>query len=84
MSEDWFEDRVVFAAKEIDRIVEAFIPEMARIWESNQSQDQKERQTKAWLRATLKKFADDVAASERQDPPAARGAPPRSGKPGIG
>ena len=73
----------MFTAKEIDRIVEAFIPEMTRIWDSDQSQDQKERQTKAWLRATLQKFADDVAAAQRQDAPAARGARPRARNPSI-
>lgn len=73
----------MFTAKEIDRIVEAFIPEMTRIWDSDQSQEQKERQTKAWLRATLQKFADDVAASQRKRAPAARGARPRAGKPSI-
>jgi hypothetical protein len=29
--------------KEIDRIVEAFIPEMTRIWDSDQSHEQEER-----------------------------------------
>jgi hypothetical protein len=68
----------VFTAKEIDRIVEAFIPEMTRIWDSDQSQEQKERQTKAWLRATLQKFADDVAAVATETR-----SRPRAGKPSI-
>jgi hypothetical protein len=44
----------------IDQIVEAFIPEMAKISKTNESEEQKERHYKAWLRATLQKFADDV------------------------
>ncbi len=47
--------------KAIDQIVEAFIPEMARISKMNESEEQKERHYKAWLRATLQKFADDVS-----------------------
>src|SRR5262249_257854 len=39
--------------KAIDQIVEAFIPEMARISEMHESEDQKERHYKAWLRATF-------------------------------
>jgi hypothetical protein len=73
----------VFTAKEIDRIVEAFIPEMTRIWDSDQSEEQKERQTKAWLRATLQKFADDVTASQRKRAPGARAARQRAVKPSI-
>jgi hypothetical protein len=46
--------------KAIDRIVEAFIPEMERISKMKESEEQKERQYKAWLRATLQKFANDV------------------------
>ena len=46
--------------KTIDQIVEAFIPEMTKISKTNESEDQKERHYKAWLRATLRKFADDV------------------------
>ena len=46
--------------KEIDLIVEAFIPEMARISSLDESEEQKERQAKAWLRATLEKFANDI------------------------
>jgi hypothetical protein len=80
-SEDEFEGCVVFITKEIDRIVEAFIPEMTRIWDSEQDEDQKERQTKAWLRATLQKFAHDIAASERKSAPAARAVCSRSDKP---
>jgi hypothetical protein len=67
----------VFVRQEIDCIVEAFIPEMTRVWEAPQSEAQKERQTKAWLRATLQKFADDVAALERRRP--SRGGGPRPG-----
>ncbi|HEY6994322.1 MAG TPA: hypothetical protein VH397_11470 [Xanthobacteraceae bacterium] len=71
----------MFITKEIDRIVEAFIPEMTRIWDSDQDEDQKERQTKAWLRATLQKFAHDVAESEQKRAPAAGAVRSRSGKP---
>ena len=46
--------------KAIDQIVEAFIPEMTKISKTNESEEQKERHYKAWLRATLQKFADDV------------------------
>jgi hypothetical protein len=67
----------VFIKQEIDRIVEAFIPEMTRIWGADQSQSQKERQTKAWLRATFQKFADDVVASQRRSEPVARAAKPK-------
>ena len=61
--------------KEIDRIVEAFVPEMDRISKTDQSHEQKERQAKAWLRATLEKFANDVRQSERRAAP--RAEPPR-------
>jgi hypothetical protein len=54
--------------KEIDRIVEAFLPEMDRISKTDQSDEQKERQAKAWLRATLEKFADDVREAARREP----------------
>jgi len=50
--------------KAIDQIVEAFIPEMARISNMHESEDQKERYYKAWLRATLRKFAEDVREIE--------------------
>ena len=50
--------------KAIDQIVEAFIPEMARISNMHESEDQKERHYKAWLRATLQKFAEDVREIE--------------------
>jgi hypothetical protein len=57
----------------IDQIVEAFIPEMAKISKTNESEEQKERHYKAWLRATLQKFADDMRKSQRlnkeEDPP---------------
>ncbi len=56
--------------KEIDRIVEAFLPEMDRISKTDQSDEQKERQAKAWLRAALEKFANDVRQSERRVAPA--------------
>ena len=46
--------------KAIDQIVEAFIPEMEKISRMHESEEQKERHYKAWLRATLQKFADDV------------------------
>jgi hypothetical protein len=59
--------------KTIDQIVEAFIPEMAKISKTNESEEQKERHYKAWLRATLQKFADDVRKSQplnkEEDPP---------------
>ena len=67
----------MFIRQEIDRIVEAFIPEMTRVWGADQSQSQKERQNKAWLRATLQKFADDVVASQRLGTPLARAAKPK-------
>jgi hypothetical protein len=50
--------------KAIDQIVEAFIPEMERISRMNESEEQKERHYKAWLRATLQKFADNVREIE--------------------
>jgi hypothetical protein len=50
---------------------------MTRVWGADQSEGQKERQTKAWLRATLQKFADDVVASQRRDVPVARAARPK-------
>jgi hypothetical protein len=50
--------------KTIDQIVEAFIPEMAKISKTNESEEQKERHYKAWLRATLQKFANDVRKSQ--------------------
>ena len=50
--------------KAIDQIVEAFIPEMTRISNMHESEDQKERHYKAWLRATLRKFAEDVREIE--------------------
>jgi hypothetical protein len=53
--------------KAIDQIVEAFIPEMARISKLNESEEQKERHYKAWLRATLQKFADDVQEIETRN-----------------
>ena len=46
--------------KAIDQIVEAFIPEMERISKMKESEEQKERHYKAWLRATLQRFASDV------------------------
>jgi hypothetical protein len=55
--------------KAIDQIVEAFIPEMEKISKMKESEEQKERHYKAWLRATLQKFADDVRSTEAQDEP---------------
>jgi hypothetical protein len=55
--------------KAIDQIVEAFIPEMERISKMEESEEQKERHYKTWLRATLQKFADDVRDMEKQDKP---------------
>ena len=53
--------------KAIDQIVETFIPEMERISKMNESKEQKERHYKAWLRATLQKFADDVRDIEKRN-----------------
>jgi hypothetical protein len=53
--------------KAIDQIVEAFIPEMERIPEMHESEDQKERHYKAWLRAALQKFAEDVRDIESRN-----------------
>jgi hypothetical protein len=47
-------------SKEIDRIVEAFVPEMARINGLDESEAQKERHAKTWLRATLETFARKI------------------------
>jgi hypothetical protein len=55
--------------KTIDQIVETFIPEMEKISKMKESEEQKERHYKAWLRATLQKFADDVRDMEKQDMP---------------
>jgi hypothetical protein len=46
--------------KHIDRILDEFIPEMARITALEESEEQKERHAKTWLQTVLKKFADDV------------------------
>jgi hypothetical protein len=51
----------------IDQIVETFIPEMERISKMNESAEQKERHYKAWIRATLQKFADDVRDIETRN-----------------
>lgn len=53
--------------KAIDQIVEAFIPEMEKISRMHESEEQKERHYKAWLRAALQKFADDVRKIEARD-----------------
>jgi hypothetical protein len=53
--------------KAIDQIVETFNPEMERISKMNESEEQKERHYKAWLRATLQKFADDVRDIEKRN-----------------
>jgi hypothetical protein len=53
--------------KAIDQIVEAFIPEMEEISRMHETEEQKERHYKAWLRATLQKFADDVREIEARD-----------------
>jgi hypothetical protein len=53
--------------KAIDQIVESFIPEMERISRTDESEEQKERHYKAWLRATLQKFADDVRDIEARN-----------------
>jgi hypothetical protein len=53
--------------KMIDQIVEAFIPEMTKISKTSESEEQKERHYKAWLRATLQKFADDVRETATRD-----------------
>ena len=48
--------------KAIDQIVEAFIPEMEKISRMDESEEQKERHYKAWLRATLQKFVREIEA----------------------
>ena len=53
--------------KAIDQIVEAFIPEMERISRMDEGEEQKERHYKAWLCATLQKFADDVREIEARN-----------------
>ena len=53
--------------KAIDQIVEAFIPEMRKISQTHESEEQKERHYKAWLRATLQKFADEVRKTAAHD-----------------
>jgi hypothetical protein len=53
--------------KTIDQIVEAFIPEMRKISQTREREEQKERHYKAWLRATLQKFADDVTKIAAHD-----------------
>jgi hypothetical protein len=53
--------------KAIDQIVEAFIPEMEKISRMDESEEQKERHYKAWLRATLQRFADDVREIEARN-----------------
>lgn len=53
--------------KAIDQIVESFIPEMERISRMDESEEQKERHYKAWLCATLQKFADDVREIEARN-----------------
>jgi len=40
---------------------------MERISKMNESEEQKERHYKAWLRATLQKFADDVRDIEKHN-----------------
>jgi hypothetical protein len=54
------EPQAMSVHKAIDQIVEAFIPEMERISKMKESEEQKERHYKAWLRATLQRFAADV------------------------
>jgi hypothetical protein len=54
------ERKLMSVHKAIDQIVEAFIPEMEKISKMKESEEQKGRQYKAWLRATLQKFAADV------------------------
>jgi hypothetical protein len=53
--------------KAIDQIVESFIPEMERISRMDESEEQKERHYKAWLRSTLQKFAADVREMEARN-----------------
>jgi hypothetical protein len=64
--------------KAIDQIVEAFIPEMERISRMDEGEEQKERHYKAWLRATLQKFADDVREIEASQRGRAFSRPPCS------
>src|SRR5262245_14279817 len=61
-------DREVMSIpKAIDQIVEAFIPEMERISRMDESEEQKQRHYKAWLRATLQRFADEVREIEARN-----------------
>ena len=53
--------------KAIDQIVEAFIPEMEKISRMDESEEQKDRHYKAWLRATLQRFADEVREIEARN-----------------
>jgi hypothetical protein len=53
--------------KAIDQIVEAFIPEMEKISRMGESEEQKDRHYKAWLRATLQKFANEVREIEARN-----------------
>jgi len=56
--------------KRIDRITEAFLLEMSRITALNETETQKERHAKAWLRSTLADFEKEViAAYERNHRP---------------
>jgi hypothetical protein len=40
---------------------------MTKISKTSESEEQKERHYKAWLRATLQKFADDVRETAARD-----------------
>jgi hypothetical protein len=46
--------------KKIDLIIEEFIPEMARISSLGESEEQKERHAKTWLRTVLEKFTQEI------------------------
>jgi hypothetical protein len=52
--------------KKIDLILEQFIREMARISALNETEEQKERHAKTWLRTTLEKFEQELLSEERQ------------------
>ena len=56
--------------KKIDLILEEFIPEMARITALDESEEQKERHAKTWLRTVLEKFAEDVVEEYKANRPA--------------
>jgi hypothetical protein len=54
--------------KKIDLILEAFIPEMARISALDETEEQKERHAKTWLRTVLEKFAAELVTEQSAAP----------------